>query len=100
MRREKNFSTNKKIGPIEMMLRYGVMCGRNFLVCKIRDIRLEKTWPENFFVLAREKKKSGTKTKTFPLRKFRIYEPQSIGLWFDFCKSDIRSVFTKTAKSE
>ncbi|KGL47174.1 hypothetical protein HQ49_09875 [Porphyromonas gulae] len=83
-----------------MMLRYGVMCGRNFLVCKIRDIRLEKTWPENFFVWAREKKKSGTKTKTFPLRKFRIYEPQSIGLWFDFCKSDIRSVFTKTAKSE
>ncbi|WP_394358817.1 DUF1661 domain-containing protein [Porphyromonas gulae] len=50
--------------------------------------------------MAREKKKSGTKTKTFPLRKFRIYEPQSIGLWFDFCKSDIRSVFTKTAKSE
>ncbi|WP_394358539.1 hypothetical protein [Porphyromonas gulae] len=48
----------------------------------------------------RELKKSGTTTEFFSLWKFRIYEPQSIGLWFDFCKSDIRSVFTKTAKSE
>ncbi|KGO02106.1 hypothetical protein HQ42_08550 [Porphyromonas gulae] len=34
MRREKNFSTNKKIGPIEMMLRYGVMCGEIFSSAK------------------------------------------------------------------